>query len=225
VGFRRETAGVTELLRTLADRLAPAHTALIVVDMQNDFCAPGGYVANLGRDVSACGAIVPAVNALVAGARAHGVPVIWLMAEYEDADVPVPMLAKKMEMGVRAISCARGTWGAEAFGVAPLPDEPVVVKHCYSGFVGTDLQARLAARNIATLVFAGVQTNVCVDSTLRDGHSLGHYIVVAGDCVASHMPAAHAATLDNVRFLFGDVADGAAIVSAWRTAAALTSSA
>ena len=51
---------MTELLRTLSDRLGPAHTALIVVDMQNDFCAPGGYVANLGRDVSACGAIVPA---------------------------------------------------------------------------------------------------------------------------------------------------------------------
>ncbi len=213
---------MTELLRTLSDRLAPAHTAVIVVDMQNDFCAPGGYVANLGRDVSACCSIVPAVNALVAGARENGVPVIWLMAQYEDAEVPLPMLAKKMEMGVNAISCARGTWGAEPFGVAPLPEEPIVVKHCYSGFVGTDLQAKLAARNIATLVFAGVQTNVCVDSTLRDGHSLGYYIVVAGDCVASHMPAAHAATLDNVRFLFGDVADGATIVAAWR-AAALTS--
>jgi ureidoacrylate peracid hydrolase len=206
---------MTALLRTLPERLAPAHTALIVVDMQNDFCAPGGYVANLGRDVGACGTIVPAVNALVDGARRNGVPVIWLMAEYEDADIPAPMLAKKLEMGVSAISCARGSWGAAPFGVSPLPDEPVVVKHCYSGFVGTDLEAQLAARDIATLVFAGVQTNVCVDSTLRDGHSLGHYIVVAGDAVASHMPAAHAATLDNVRFLFGDVADSAAIVAAW----------
>jgi ureidoacrylate peracid hydrolase len=207
---------VTSLLLTLAERLDPAHTALIVVDMQNDFCAPGGYVSNLGRDVSACGEIVPAVNALVAGAREHGVPVIWLMAEYADAEIPVPMLAKKMEMGVSAISCARGTWGAAPFGVAPLPDEALVVKHCYSGFVGTDMEARLTALGASTLVFAGVQTNVCVDSTLRDGHSLGHYIVVAGDGVASHMPAAHAATLDNVRFLFGDVADSAAIVATWR---------
>jgi ureidoacrylate peracid hydrolase len=206
---------VKPLLRTLAERLAPGRSALIVVDMQNDFCAPGGYVANLGRDVTACAAIVPAVNALVDAARADGVPVVWLTAEYEDADVPAPMLAKKREMGVAAVSCAKGTWGAQAFGVAPLEGEMAVVKHCYSGFMGTDLDARLTERGIATLVFAGVQTNVCVESTLRDAHSLGYYVVVARDCVASHMPAAHQATLDNVAFLFGDVAEGRAIGAAW----------
>jgi ureidoacrylate peracid hydrolase len=61
----------------------------------------------------------------------------------------------------------------------------------------------------------GVQTNVCVESTLREGHSRGYYIVVARDCVASHMPAQHQATLDNVAFLLGDVAESAAIAARW----------
>ena len=208
------------LLLTLDDRLAAGRSALIVVDMQNDFCAAGGYVSQLGRDVTACARIVPALAALIASARSNGIPVVWLVAEYEDADVPAPMLAKKREMGVSAISCAHGSWGAEFFGVAPIAGEPVIVKHCYSGFARTDLDAHLRSLGVATVVMTGVQTNVCVESTLRDAHSAGYYIVVARDCVASHMPAQHQATLDNVAFLLGDVVDGEAIVARWARPAA-----
>jgi ureidoacrylate peracid hydrolase len=202
-------------LLTLDERLAEGRSALLVVDMQNDFCADGGYVSNLGRDTSPCRQIVPALTELIEAARTNAIPVIWLTAEYEDADVPAPMLAKKREMRVTAISCARASWGADFFAVAPRGNEPVIVKHSYSGFSGTDLDAQLRARNITTLVMTGVQTNVCVESTLREGHSRGYYIVVARDCVASHMPAQHQATLDNVAFLLGDVAESAAIAARW----------
>ncbi len=206
------------LLKSLAERLGPGRPALLVVDMQNDFCAEGGYVSRLGRDVGACGRIVPALRDLIASARAADVPVIWLMAEYEHDAITRPMLAKQREMGVADVCCAQGSWGAAPFGVAPEPGEPVVVKHRYSGFVGTDLDALLAERGVQTLVIAGVQTNVCVESTLRDGHSRGFYIVLAGDCVASHMPAQHDATLANVGFLLGDVTDGATIAGHWSNA-------
>lgn len=206
------------LLKSLAERLAAGRPALLVVDMQNDFCSPGGYISRLGRDVGACGRIVPALNELLASARANGVPVIWLMAEYGHDAITRPMLAKQREMGVSDVCCARGSWGAAPFGVAPALGEPVVVKHRYSGFAGTDLDALLAERGIDTLVIAGVQTNVCVESTLRDGHSRGFYIVLAGDCVASHMPAQHDATLANVAFLLGDVTDGATIAGLWSNA-------
>lgn len=204
----------------LAARLSAGRPALLVVDMQNDFCAPEGYVAQvLGRDTSPCRAIVPAVAALIADARANGVPVVWLRAAYDDASVPAPMLGKKREAGITAVSCAEGSAGADWFGVAPDGGEAIFTKHCYSGFADPALDAHLRAHGITTLVIVGVQTNVCVESTLRDAHSLGYYVVVAEDGVASHMAAQHEATLANVRFLFGDVAPSAAIVEHWRRAA------
>ena len=92
---------------------------------------------------------------------------------------------------------------------------PLTTKHTYSGFAGTDLAARLAALGRKTLVFTGVQTQVCVESTLRDAHSLGYFCVVPQDAVGSHTPALHEATLNNVRFLFGDVCASADVRKAW----------
>jgi ureidoacrylate peracid hydrolase len=120
--------------------------------------------------------------------------------------------AEKMQAPV---CCAPGSWGAGWYGVAPAAGEAVVTKHCYSGFAGTDLDAQLRARGIRYLVFAGVQTHVCVESTLRDAHSHGYFCTIAEDCVASHTPAAHQQTLANVRFLFGDVAPAAQITASW----------
>ena len=81
---------------------------------------------------------------------------------------------------------------------------------------GTDLDAQLKALGVETLVFTGVQTNVCVESTLRDAHSHGYFTVLVSDCVASHMPAQHEATLANVRFLLGYLTDSPALKSVWR---------
>lgn len=190
--------------------------ALIVIDMQNDFCAEGGYVSKLGRDPAPCRAIVPKLGELIVAARAAGVPVLWLMADYDPDKIPAAMRVRLTEMGMTETCCAQGTWGAAPFGVAPAAGESVTIKHCFSGFIGTDLDARLKSLGVETLIFAGVQTNVCVESTLRDAHSYGYVPVLASDCVASHMPAQHEATLVNVRFALGYVTDSAALKDAWR---------
>jgi len=209
---------MTELPAPLRDKLQ-RRTALVVVDMQNDFCADGGYVSKLGRDPAACRAIVPKLAELIAAARAKRVPVYWLMADYDQNAVPAAMRARQSEMGMAAVTCcARGSWGAAPFGVAPEAGEPVIVKHCYSGFAGTDLDQRLRQAGVETLVFTGVQTNVCVESTLRDAHSRGYFPVLVSDCVASHMTAQHDATVANVRFLFGYVAGSAELKTAWAVA-------
>jgi ureidoacrylate peracid hydrolase len=101
------------------------------------------------------------------------------------------------------------------FQLAALPDEAIVEKSCYSGFRGTNLETLLRSMAVRSLVLAGVQTNVCVESTLRDGHSLGFYMVLAEDCVASHMPDLHEATLKNARFLLGDVLTRRDIAGHW----------
>jgi len=203
-------------LRTVAERLAPVHTALLVIDMQNDFCAEGGYIeAVVGKNAAACRAVGAPITALVHATRAAAVPVVWVRADYRLEKLPASMAARFAAQGNGRICCEPGTWGADFHGVAPAPGEAVVDKHCYSAFIGTDLGERLAARGVRTLVFAGVQTNVCIETSLRDAYSLGFNVVAAADCVASHTAELHEATLKNVRFLFGDVLSGREIAAFW----------
>jgi ureidoacrylate peracid hydrolase len=208
-----------QLLDTVEKRLDPAHTAVMVIDMQNDFCAERGYVEKVvGKDVSACRAVVPAIMDLVAAARERRIPVLWIKANYDPDRLPEGMLTKQREKSTE-ICCGTGTWGHDFYGVTAADGEPVIEKSCYSAFVGTEVEKELRQRGIRTLVFAGVQTNVCVDSSLRDAVCRGFYAVLASDCVASHTPPLHEATLNNVRFLFGDVIDRAAIKGAWTVGA------
>jgi ureidoacrylate peracid hydrolase len=207
---------VSGALLSLAAQVAPAHAAVLVVDMQNDFCAAGGYIDRvIKRDLTACREVAKPVNELVALARAAKIPVIWLRANYARDLIPEPMRAKLERQNIAEVCCAPGSWGADWFGVRPFPAEAVIEKHCYSGFMGTDLHERLKALGVRTLVFSGVQTQVCVESTLRDAHSLGYYCVVPEDCVASHTPPAHQATLAGVRFLFGEVTTLAELKAIW----------
>jgi len=203
------------LLDTVDKRLSSAHSPVLVIDMQNDFCAEKGYVERVvGKDVSACRAVVSAIMDLVASARARGVSVFWIKANYDPDRLPDGMLVKQREKSTE-ICCGSGSWGHDFYGVTAADGEPIIEKSCYSAFVGTDVEKQLRQRGIRTLVFVGVQTNVCVESSLRDAVCRGFYAVLASDCVASHTLPLHEATLNNVRFLFGDVLDRAAIMAAW----------
>lgn len=199
----------------LADRLSPQRTAVVVVDMQNDFCAPGGYIDGIGKDVGGIAAIVDPLNAVLGSARAAGVPVVWLAACYDETLLPPSMVVQKRRIGADAICCGQGTWGFEFFGTRPADGEPVFEKNNYSGFSNPEFDRYLRARGIESLLFCGVQTNVCVESTLRDAHSRGYYVSVAADAVASHTQHLHEATLANVQFLLGDVVTSADIRLQW----------
>ncbi len=204
-----------DLLDTAAKRLHPGHTAVMVIDMQNDFCAEQGYVERVvGKDVSACRAVVPAIMDLVNAARAGGVPVLWIRANYDPERLPPGMLAKQRERSTE-VCCGTGSWGHDLYGVSTVPGEAVIDKFSYSAFVGTEIETLLRKQGIRTIVFAGVQTNVCVETSLRDAVCRGFYAVLAADCVASHTPPLHEATLKNVGFLFGDVLAGREITIAW----------
>lgn len=205
----------TTVSRDLAERLDPHRCALIIIDMQNDFCSTDGYVARLGLDVTRLSPLVPVINGFLSVARQADVPVIWLRACYENGLVPPSMLQHKQSRGIEATCCARESWGYEFFGVDPAPDELVLEKHTYSGFSNEELEVYLRSCGIETLLFAGVQTNVCVESTLRDAHSRGFNIVILKDAVGSHTEALHEATLANVNFLFGDVCSTREVADIW----------
>jgi ureidoacrylate peracid hydrolase len=198
--------------------LAETRSALLVVDMQVDFCAADGYVAGLGLDTGPCRAVVESLARLIDAARDSAVPLIWAYADYSDDKVPESMRRKKHLAGIVRDCCVQGTPGYAPFGVQSRDAEPVFIKHCYSAFSNPDLYAWLQAQHIETLVIAGVQTNVCVESTLRDAHSYGFNVVIAEECVASHTRTLHDATLANVRALLGYVGSLEDVTDAWRKA-------
>ena len=119
--------------------------------------------------------------------------------------------------GVARPLCRKDTWGADFCGVAPQGAEPVVIKHRYSAFIGTRFESVLKTFAIKTLIMTGVGTNVCVESTARDGYMLDYNIVFLSDCTATASPGvAHEATLQNIRAHFGTVATSDEVLAVWR---------
>jgi ureidoacrylate peracid hydrolase len=189
--------------------LQPAHSALLVIDMQNDFCHPDGWMKReRNHDLSAIPALTANINRVVDAARAAGMPVVWIRAIYDFKYLTPAHIAKRVVEGC----VMEGSWGADFCGVDPKPGEPVVDKHHFSGFHGTPLEAELQQRGIRTLVLAGVATNVCVESTLREGFFRGYHIVLLEDCVGSNSRAGHEGTLATVRNNIGTVMGSAELI-------------
>ncbi len=206
-----------DLLTDLSEVIEPAHTALLAIDVQNDFCAPGGHTeARLGRDVAACQAVVEPIEGLAAAARRAGVPVIWIKADYDRAYLSPPIHARQVARGMEKAYCVSGTWGAGFYRVSPEDGDLVIEKHRHSAFAGTELDQMLRDRGIRTVAVAGVQTHVCVESTLRDASARGYYVVVPRDCVGSYDRDLHDKTLRCVEMHFGEVVESADLVARWR---------
>jgi nicotinamidase-related amidase len=209
-------------------RYDPAHTALIVVDVQNDFCHPEGSLGKIGSDTSAAVEMVPRLNVLIDEARAAGLPVIFIQTIHDETNDSPQWLSRHSDGPDNArsgITCRTGSWGGEFYGVAPLPHENIVIKYRYSAFVGTNLDIVLTTLGIKSLLFTGVATEVCVESSLRDGLFAEYFVSLVEDCAATYSREAHDASVSVVEEHFGTVVTGAELASLWQTAPALAVSA
>jgi ureidoacrylate peracid hydrolase len=213
--------GVQPRARLPLARVDPATTRLLIVDVQNDFLADGGWFANHGQDVEPMRDAVVNVDRFISVARAAGVRPIFVKAIYDEKWLSKPMLERHELVGFDSHHCQSGTWGAEFYVVRPEPDDDVIVKHRYSAFMGTELDPLLRAQGVENLIIVGVTTNVCVESTARDGYMLDYHIVLVEDCTASYSEEPHQATLANIRRAFGRVVTAEEIVAVWREAGLL----
>jgi nicotinamidase-related amidase len=205
---------------TLADVVDPSRAALLVVDVQNDYCTPDGGLDREGGDISMTRTVVPEVAAMVEAARRHGVKVVWIQQTWLPggaSDSPAWIYMKRRN-GIRADRCIDGTWGHQLVdGLAPRPDEPVVKKHRSSGFVGTNLDLILRSSRIETTIVIGVMSEGCVESTARDAAFYDYYVVLTPDCMASDVLAWHEASLTTMRGRH-DVVPWREIVQLWERA-------
>jgi nicotinamidase-related amidase len=208
---------------SLAERVEPGHAALVLIDLQHDFCSPGGAMARTGADVAPMQAVLPAARRLLAAARALGVPVIHVRAEYNSPGIPhlsdawLDQARRRWNGRYTDVPmCVPGTWGSEICPeVQPAPGEPVVVKHRFSAFAGTELDLLLRSRRIRTLVVAGVVTYVCVESTVRDAFFADYHVVVCSDGVAGWKPEWHRVSLEVMDWGFAEVTPSSRVLEAW----------
>lgn len=208
----------------LSQKVEPETTALLVVDVQNDFCHGDSAMAKSGSDVSAAQEMVPRLLLLVDAARGAGASLIWIRTTHDKVTTSeVWHEQHQRNKPGSPLNCQPDTWGAEFYRVEPEADEPIVTKHRYSAFVGTDLDLILRSRGIRSVILSGVATNVCVESTARDAFMRDYYVTFVDDCSAAYDPAKHAATLRNINDHFGVVVRSAEIVAAWRDQASKSS--
>ena len=187
--------------------LDPARVALVVIDMQRDFIEPGGFGDTLGNDVSRLKAIVPTVAALLALFRRHGLPIIHTREAHRPdlSDCP-PAKRLRGAPGLRIgdagamgrILIAGEPGNAILPELAPLPSEIAIDKPGKGMFWATGLHERLQAMGITQLVFAGVTTEVCVQTSMREANDRGYDSLLIEDATESYFPAFKAATIEMI---------------------------
>jgi biuret amidohydrolase len=197
----------TVAARPYAYRFDPAHTAVVMIDMQRDFLEPGGFGALLGNDVSQLAPIVPACARLLALARASGMAVIHTQEAHDPqlADCPPAKKARgNLRCGIGDTGplgrvLVAGEPGADFVpALAPRPGDTVLRKPGKGAFFATALDTILRNKRITHLLVGGVTTEVCVQTTLREANDRGYECLLVTDCAASYFPAFHAAVVEMV---------------------------
>jgi nicotinamidase-related amidase len=198
----------------------PATTAFLAIDMQRDFLDPGGYLAAAGDDVSGLAAIIPRFARVMAAARQAGLTVIHTREGYADDHSDMHDLKRERasagQPGPLGRFLIRGEAGHDTVAeLYPQPGEPVIDKPGFGAFYRTDLDSVLADHGITHLILAGVTTQCCVHSTLRQAVDRGHWCLTLEDCCAAVDPVLHEAAISLIygeNHLFGWVATAEAFL-------------
>lgn len=216
-------------------QITPSSTAVIVVDMQNDFAADGGMFHRANIDISCIRTIVPRTAEVLDVARAVGMPVVYLKMAFQpdlsDTGGPdSPTWLKHLPLQAGATVAApdgsasrvliRDTWNTDIISeLTPEPGDAVLYKHRYSGFYGTELDQILRDRGVTNLIMTGATTSVCVESTVRDAVFRDYHCLVLEDCTAEPIAfdgprSNHEASLLVLELLFASITHSTALIDA-----------
>ncbi len=214
-----------QVYTTLAELVDPQHTALVVVDMQNDFCKPTWAFDQLGINLSMYPEMIPRLAGLIARAREYKVPIIYIQMTVLPGRISESPAQIRFNMRLHVAShfvteplryTVEGTPGQEIINeLKPQSGDLLVRKYRSSGFWGTNLDMLLRSNNIHSVIITGCTTEGCVESTARDALFNDYYVILPQDCVASDDPQQHEASLFLMRHRF-DVVSSSDILATWQ---------
>ncbi|MFC1495037.1 cysteine hydrolase family protein [Thermodesulfobacteriota bacterium] len=200
-------------LDRLRVKLNPESTALLIIDMQKDFCCEGGSFHRRGFDVKPAQRLAGRLNSFLEEARKILKHIIHLkMMKVPELNSPVineHYIRLNMERHLDPSL-------AEPYEVMPEPGDVVIPKYKYSGFVSTYLDQFLRSKGINTLILTGIATNVCLESTARDGFMREYYIVIPSDLTEGTSIDAKKYSLLNMEMFFGEVVTSSEILECWK---------
>ncbi len=190
-------------------KIDPKETALIVVDMQNDFCSPNGLYDRLGKDIKPYRKIIPNVKILIEACRKKGITIFYTRATREPSGIDSLHTRHKILPETRRFTaekdlCVEGTWGSEIIPeLKPKQESYIIRKRRDSAFQDTPLRLLLTSLDKNILIFSGIDTYVCIESTVRDGFNQDFDIIVISDCTASINEKFYATSLSQIGKAFG----------------------
>lgn len=186
------------------------HPALLIIDMQNGFVSKGGSYDLMGLNVSKYREVVPTLKRLLEFCRKIKIPIFYSQAVREESGIDLltrshRILPKAREERIkRRPICIRGSWDAEIVDeLKPSLDDHVVIKRRDSVFQDTEVEVWLRSLGIDSIIFSGIDTSICVESSLRDAFNHGYNIVLISDATASNNLDHYNSTLDNIRNYYG----------------------
>lgn len=203
------------LFESFEEKVDPAHTALVVVDMQNDYLAEGGFFDEIGYSLKDMQAMAPRLGEFIETARSFGVPIVWTRNSYDPVFMGPTQKERSHRRGEGKVPAQSGTWGQEFYVIQPKSGDVIIHKHRFDAFEGTNLDVVLKSNGIHSLLMTGVTTECCVQSTARRGFFLGYYIVLVEDCASTYDPSFQEYTKRVIDDYFGVVCNAQEVRSAW----------
>ncbi len=165
-------------------KLKIENSAILVIDIQNDFCSESGVFSNIGIDVFNIRKTVPKIINFIDEARKFGIPIAFIKGIYDKKFLTQNIYERNKKYGLDKL-CLSRAWGSKFYKINPEKNDQIFVKHRYDAFTNPKLLKWLKSNNIKFLILTGFSSDVCVDSTARSGFMNGFYVITVKDCLES----------------------------------------